>query len=176
VLSEGVIVGPTLKRHLGDDVNARQVYDALIQVSSGKDIQVRALAPAEAVRFASVPGVRVGDPLFALQANGLLLVLQYAPGQKSIGFVEQLSRPLSRIAAAPKPEPPKDAPPVLRLPPPPGLPTLPEAPVPAASPASSKPAPAATPRPRGECVIKPVMSDDDLYNCGAMPRQPLVPR
>jgi hypothetical protein len=23
-------------------------------------------------------------------------------------------------------------------------------------------------KPRGECVIKPVMSDDDLYNCGAL--------
>jgi hypothetical protein len=168
LLSEGVIIGPRLKQQLGGDVGPGRVYEALIQASSGKDIQVRALAPAEAVRFASVTGVRIGDPLFALLANGLVLVLQYAAGQKSISFVEQLSRPLPRIAAAPKPEPP-----VLRLPPPPGLSAPAEAPAPATAPASAKPA---TPRPRGECVIKPVMSDDDLYNCGATPRQPLVPR
>jgi hypothetical protein len=42
----------------------------------------------------------------------------------------------------------------------------PAPPVQKAQPAS---APAAAPmKPRGECVIKPVMSDDDLHNCGAL--------
>jgi len=34
------------------------------------------------------------------------------------------------------------------------------------APAALTPQPAM--KPRGECVIKPVMSDDDLYNCGAL--------
>jgi hypothetical protein len=200
VLSEGVIVGPTLKQHLGGDMDAGKVYQALIRAASGKHIQLRALSPSEAVRFASVAEVRAGDPLFALQANGLVLVLQYAPGHKNISFVEQLGGPIPRAAAAPKPEAPKEAPPpppsappaaapargappvarpaekpppVLRLPPPPGLSAPAEAPASATAPA---PATAATPRPRGECVIKPVMSDDDLYNCGATPRPPVAPR
>ena len=38
---------------------------------------------------------------------------------------------------------------------------------PAPRPVVEKPAPPRM-KPRGECVIKPVMSDDDLYNCGAL--------
>jgi len=212
VLAERVTLGPVLRKRLGDEADSRKVYDALVDATSGRDVRVRALSFTETERFLSVPGVRAGgDPLFALQAEELVLVLQYASPQKSVTFIEQLSAAPARAAAAPKPAPPpapppapaaapvpapaaapaaapkpapvlKFEPPVRRAPSPP--PSTPEPPTPAPS---AKPAPSVTPsaapqpsaapmKPTGDCVIKPVMSDQDFVNCGATPRQPVLPR
>ena len=67
--------------------------------------------------------------------------------------------PVAKPAAAPKPR------------------TAPVAPVAAvpATPTPAAPRPAQRSGPRGECVIKPVMSEDDLWNCSA-PGQASSPR
>jgi hypothetical protein len=43
---------------------------------------------------------------------------------------------------------------------------------------AESPAPALVerPRPTAECVIRPVMSDEDYHKCGALPPQPAIPR
>ena len=40
------------------------------------------------------------------------------------------------------------------------------------------PAPALVerPKPTADCIIKPVMSDEDYYKCGVIPPQPEIPR
>ena len=41
---------------------------------------------------------------------------------------------------------------------------------------SPSPAVVERPRPTADCVIKPVMSDEDYYKCGAIPPKPAIPR
>jgi hypothetical protein len=41
---------------------------------------------------------------------------------------------------------------------------------------SPSPALVERPRPTAECIIKPVMSDEDYYKCGAIPPKPAIPR
>jgi hypothetical protein len=41
---------------------------------------------------------------------------------------------------------------------------------------SPSPAVVERPQPTADCIIKPVMSDEDYYKCGAMPPKPAPPR
>jgi hypothetical protein len=41
---------------------------------------------------------------------------------------------------------------------------------------SPPPAVVERPEPTAECIIKPVMSDEDYYKCGAIPPKPAIPR
>jgi hypothetical protein len=41
---------------------------------------------------------------------------------------------------------------------------------------SPSPAVVERPQPTDECIIKPVMSDEDYYKCGAIPPKPAIPR
>ena len=89
--------------------------------------------------------------------------------------------PLPTAAPPASVAPPPVAPPAVAAPPAPVAaptpPPVPAAPTPAPKPRApavvavpaAKPAapPKAAPRPRGECMIKPVMSEDDLWNCSA---------
>jgi hypothetical protein len=85
--------------------------------------------------------------------------------------------------AAAQPQPPAE-PPSVQLPAEPPKPAGVEpVPLPAEPPPLvEKPAPESPPpmiersNRRGECIIKPVMSDEDLLNCGATPRQPVLPK
>ena len=211
VLAPDVTLGPVLRRELGEKADPRKIYDSLVDRTAGKPLRVARVAASEAGTYASLPGVKPGEPFLRLEAGDVMLVLQYADKQRGIVFVERLGAAAPFEAAKPEVETPKQAPkpePVTSVP----LPTTPPAP-PVAAPApaakivapapavaapapvvQSKPAPvvakpsptppAAAPRaasvaavvvpkqvealrPRGECVIKPVMTDDDIYNCSA---------
>lgn len=199
VLAAGVDVGPALRKQLGGETDSRKIYDALVERTSGKPLRVNLLAPGEVVRYASLPGVQVGEPLIRLEAGEVVLLFQYASKQKNVTFVEQLSKP-----EAPKPPPIVEVP-LPTTPPPPEpppapvatpapTPPVPAAPAPAATPTPpavviEKPRPPAVavqkpaapvraekPRPRGECVIKPVMSEQDLWNCSGPVRPVAVER
>jgi len=175
VLSGGVTLGPALRAELGAETDSRKVYEALVERIGGRRLRVDPVPPAEAVRYASLPGVTPGEQLIWMQAGELVLLLQYAAAQKNVTFVERLSKPAPRSETpkpGPKPEPPvvvaspkPEPPPVTAVP-------LPAAPEPPPTPVIEKPKPPAVTvqkpapaRPRGECVIKPVMTEDDLYNC-----------
>jgi hypothetical protein len=69
--------------------------------------------------------------------------------------------PCAALAQAPDPKPAADKP----------AETVPEAPKPPPEPAKPEPARAAPQKKTGfeDCIVKPVMSDDDLRKCGATP-------
>jgi len=196
VLAENVALGPALRGHIGEEKDSRKIYDALMASVAGKPVRSRTLSIGEAVGYASL-GVNSADPVVLVEADDVRLLMQYSVAEKNVVFVEQLAgAPVALTPPqAPKPEPiveralPTEPP----APPPAPAPTAKPAPVakPAAAPkpraapvaavpaapASAALAPAAlapvAPRPaqrsgpRGECVIKPVMSEDDLWNCSA---------
>ena len=179
ILAADVRLGPRLRAELGRADSAK-IYDALVERTTGSLIRVNPLTTEEAARHAALVGSG-SDPMLTLESGGMALLLQYAPARRQVTFVEQ-------IAVAPPPLKPAPEPTQVEAP---HLP--PQAPKPAAvieqplsvsPPLVEKPRPV-TPKvmvekprppvplavqpekPRGECVIKPVMSDEDLYNCGA---------
>jgi hypothetical protein len=197
VLSESVIVSPELRQRLGlaADADSRAVYRALTSMTAGKSVQVRPAASDEVAK-AQAPAAPE-KPLFALEAGDATLILQYDLERDNIAFIglpgavavaapvvapappeklpEAASQPAKPVAAAPAAvEAPKPAP-VLQV----VEPQIPRAVKPApqaARPMQVAPIVPAQPesRPRlqksGPCEIKPVMTDQDLVNCGATPR------
>lgn len=181
VLAERVVLGPALSEQLGADAERARIYDTLVALVAAKPLRTRSLLPAEAATHASLPGVKAAEPLVMLEAGDVQLLLQYAPSERNVAFVEQ--RAGATIATPTPPRAPKSAPvvemPLPTEPPPPPPVAAPPAPVAApAAPRAQKPPPpvvtqpappqpAPQPTPQRECVIKPVMSDEDLRACGA---------
>ena len=169
VLADNVALGPALRGHLGDENDSRRIYDALMAGVSGKSVSSRSLSIAEAVQYTSL-GVNSADPVVLVEAGDVRLLMQYSVAGKNVAFVEQLAGTpvaIPTIQDVPKPEPVVGRP--LPTEPPPVAAPAKREPVakPAAAPASSA-APASV-QPTAECVIKPVMTDDDLRACGARP-------
>jgi hypothetical protein len=173
VLADSVRLGPALRAEFGGDTDSRRIYAALVDRTAGKPLRVRPLTPEEAARHASLVG-GLPEPLLVLEAGEVALLMQYAPKEKDVVFVEQLRGAQVELPReAPKPAAvvevpvaPVAKPAVVEMP----KPVVVEKPKPVpAAVVVEKPKPAPPARPRGECVIKPVMTDDDLYNCGARP-------
>jgi hypothetical protein len=197
VLSESVIVSPALRQRLGlaADADSRAVYQALTSMTVGKPVQVRPAAPDEAAQ-AQAP-TAPGRPLFALESGDATLILQYDLERDNVAFIglpgavavaapvvtpappeklpEPAAQPAKPQAAAPEAAEPAKPAPVLQVVEP-QVPRMVKPAAPAARPAPAAPIPALQPeaRPRlqksGPCEIKPVMTDQDLVNCGATPR------
>jgi len=151
VFADDVRLGPALRRELGAESDSRKIYAALAGRIAGKPLRVDVLPPAQAARYASLVGGSLSDPLIVLESGELALLMQYAAKDKHVTFVEQLRGPRAEVPqpkaeAAPAQVEAPQLPPALKL-----------APAPRAQ----------KPRPRGECVIKPVMSEEDLWNCSA---------
>jgi len=195
VLSESVTVSSELRQRLGlaPEADSRAVYRALAALTAGKPVQVRRAEPDEIAK-AQAPAAP-DKPLFALESGDTTLILQYDLERDHVAFI---GLPGAVAVAAPvvAPAPPQKLPEVAAQPPQPAAPPPPavaaskpapvlqvvEPQVPrAVKPAApaARPAPAAAaqvPESRpllhktGACEIKPVMSDQDLVNCGATPR------
>jgi len=195
VLSESVTVSPELRQRLGlaPEADSRAVYRALAALTAGKPVQVRRAEPDEIAK-AQAPAAP-DKPLFALESGDTTLILQYDLERDNVAFI---GLPGAVAVAAPvvAPAPPQKLPEVAAqppqpaAPPPPAVATSKPAPVlqvvepqvpravkpaaPAARPAPAAAAQAPESRPllrkTGACEIKPVMSDQDLVNCGATPR------
>jgi hypothetical protein len=185
VLADNVRLGPALRGQLGE-ADRGKVYEALVERISGRFFRVDVAPAADAGAYAALAGGNPADPLIVVEAGEVALLLQYAPRERHVTFVEQLRGPAVELApAAPKSEPvvqvplPTEPPPPppapVAAPPPPPAPVIVEKPKPKPAPPRAaekpiaapvqKPAVAEKPKPRGECVIKPVMTEDDLYNC-----------
>jgi hypothetical protein len=183
VLSESVTVSPELRQRLGlaAEADSRAVYKALVGLTGGKPVLVRRAEPDEIAK-AQAPAA-LDRPLFALELGDATLIAQYDLERDNIAFI---GLPGAVAVAAPvvAPAPPQrvpDTPPPaaavpVQKPQPPVLqvvePQLPRA-VKSAAPAAqqvSQPAPQPLLRKTGPCEIKPVMTDQDLVNCGATPR------
>ena len=199
VLSESVTVSPELRQRLGlaPEADSRAVYQALVALTAGKPVEVRRAEPDEIAK-AQMPAAS-DKPLFALESGDTTLILQYDLEGDNIGFIG-LPGAVAVAAPVVAPAPPQTLPEVAAQPAPPTAPPPPPAveaakPAPvlqvvepqvprAAKPATpaARPAAAAAPAPEsrpesrpllrktGPCEIKPVMSDQDLVNCGATPR------
>jgi hypothetical protein len=190
VISEKVTVSPELRQRLGltPDADSKAVYQALAALTSGKSVLVRR-AGADETDKAQAPAAPE-KPLFAVESGDTTLIVQYDLDQDNIAFIGLPAvvavaapvvapTPPQQVPEAP-PEAPTPAP--VQKPEPPGLQVVePQAPrvlksaaaaVRPVQPAAATPEPSARPllHKSGPCEIKPVMSDQDLVNCGATPR------
>lgn len=199
VLSESVTVSPELRQRLGlaPEADSRAVYQALIGLTAGKPVQVRRAEPDEIAK-AQAPAAS-DKPMFALESGDTTLILQYDLERDNVAFIG-LPGAVAVAAPVVAPAPPQKLPevtaqpaPPAAAPPPPAVeaskpapvlqvvePQVPRAVKPAAPAARPAPAAAQAPESRpesrpllrktGACEIKPVMTDQDLVNCGATPR------
>jgi hypothetical protein len=219
ILSDDVVVQPELRQQLSlpGDASSRTVYQALVNVTRGKLLQVRPAIRDEVLKSQVI--VAAGKPIFALEAGDKTFVLQYDLERDNIAFVGQpaqigvpeAAQPTTTVtqapAAAEPPSAPAAAPEAVAIPAPAAAPEPPAVPAaaaeepaksaaepakpalqvvepqvprmskePPAAPAKAQTATAALEPPRallkpiGPCEVKPVMSDQDLVNCGATPR------
>jgi len=180
ILGRDVKLGPELRQRLDlpQDADSRKIYDALATLTDKKKLVVRRASPDELSRYA-VRDLR--QPLFALEAGDTTFLIQYDLLADNIAFVGQLAGPAEpAVARTPAPpavvEPPKpiaapEPPKAVAIPRAAPKPVAPPKPVAAPKPAvAPPPAPrAARLRPNGPCEVKPVMSNQDLVNCGATP-------
>ncbi len=186
IVSEKVVVSPALRQRLdlAPGADGPAVYKAILGVTSGRQVQVRRAA-ADEIAASEAPAPVSEQPVFAMEAGDATLIMQYDLGHDSISFVG-LPGAVAMAAPVVAPAPPQKVP---ETPPAPAA-TAAEKPEPAAVAAPKvqvvePQVPHATPRsmvsmqepphppplkPSGPCVIKPVMSDQDLVNCGATPR------
>lgn len=167
VLSEQATVGEALRRRLAlpPDASRDRIYDAICDLTAPNS-----------------PRVRKAGEEFVLEAGELELRMRYDTGAKHITFIEA-----ARVPVAPKPPPaaqvekPRPKPelvvevekpkPVVEVEKP--KPVV-EAEKPKPAPAAAKPAPPVSAirlpppvRRTGPCIVKPVMTDEELANCGA---------
>jgi hypothetical protein len=177
ILSDKVALGPELQARLGlpPGTESGRIYDALIGLTQGATPHVSDATADEAKGFPDL-----APPLFTVSAGDLKLLLRYDLQANNVSFAEQLSGP-PIAAASPVAEPPTPAPAaqaakeepvysVVEPKAPPKAPAKPRVVKANAAPAPARPTPAPPPlKPSGPCIVKPVMSDQDLVNCGATP-------
>lgn len=200
VLGDDVKVPPTLRERFGlaPESDSRAVYFALVRVTAGKSLTVRPAKIDELERTETQ--VETGKPVFALDVSDSTFVLKYDLDRDMVTDLADASRPVAVTSPVTTPEPPQplaeaeaakpaaEAPAAVAAPEPlPGArvqviepkeprfnkpvppPSAAKAPPPAMQVTRSEPRPPPL-KPTGACVIKPVMSDQDLVNCGATPR------
>src|SRR6267378_3917394 len=125
ILSEDVVVQPELRQRLKlpEDANSRTVYQALVNLTRGKLLQVRPAIRDEVLKSQALG--TPGKPIFALEAGDTTLVLQYDLERDNIAFVgqpaqiataapvtppttvQQVSEPPASVTQAPAAEPPQ---------------------------------------------------------------------
>ena len=194
ILTGDVTVAPELRQKLGvgPQAGARQIYESLTRITTSRRLQIRQPTGDEIVK--SQARQEPGKPLFALDADDMTLVLQYDLARDNIGFIGDpkpapvaMQQPVEKAPPPPPPPPPAPitqqplplAPAPPPPPPPPAAPPVVKAPKPAApvysvvEPKVPRMVPeVATPglKRTGPCMIKPVMSNQDMVNCGASGR------
>lgn len=182
IIGEHVALGPELAQRLGLPQNAdrARVYDALMSYTDGKPLRVRKATADEIARYRPLARRELKDPIFTVIAGDIALLVEYDMQANSIPFVGQLGVAYQPPVAAPRTAP-VSPPPVAPVSPPLAAPRT--APVPPPPPPvatiAPKPAPVRVPpppaaaealKPNGPCVVKPVMSEQDMANCRAVPR------
>jgi len=191
IVSEDLKVTPLLRGRLGlsEESDARAVYFALARETAGKSFSVR-LAKEDEIERVDAPRPQPGRQLFAIDVSDATFVLEYDLGRDVVTYIADASQPVavaSPVIAQPAPEPiaqPKTAPEMVATPrvqvieprePKFASPVSAPVPPPAPRTVAQSQAPRAEStglrlQPTGPCVVKPVMSDQDMVNCGAMPR------
>src|SRR4051794_39882471 len=101
ILSDDVVLQPELRTKLAlpTDANSRTVYQALINLTNGKAVQVRPAIRDEVLKSQVLAAP--GKPVFALEAGTTTLVLQYALERDNVAFVGQPAA-IAAASAAPQ--------------------------------------------------------------------------
>ena len=156
IMGERVALGPELEQRLGLSPGADRVriYDALMIYTDGKPLRVRKATADEIARYKPQTKRELKDPIFTVQAGDIALLVEYDMQANAIPFVGQLGVAYQPPVAAPRAAP---VPPVATIAPKPAPARVPP------------PPPAEVLKPNGPCVVKPVMSEQDLANCRAAP-------
>src|SRR5689334_16317730 len=106
ILSDDVVVQPELRKKLAlpDDASSRTVYQALMNLTNGKAVQVRPAIRDEVLKSQVIAAP--GKPVFTLEAGTTTLVLQYDLERDNVAFIGQ---PTALATSAPMglPEAPK---------------------------------------------------------------------
>jgi hypothetical protein len=112
ILSDDVVVQPELRTKLAlpADASSRTVYQALMNLTNGKAVQVRPAIRDEVLKSQVIAAP--GKPVFALETGTTTLVMQYDLERDNVAFVGQ---PTAIAASAPvalpeAPKPLSDAP------------------------------------------------------------------
>src|SRR5436190_16073314 len=134
IMSDKVMVSPGLRQRLGLEpaANGAAVYKAVMGLTAGKQVHVRRAAGDE-VAQSEAPAPLSDQPIFAVEAGDVTLLVQYDLARDNISFV---GVPGAVATATPvvAPTPPQRVP---------DAPTMVEAPKPAAA-----PTPVAAPAPQ----------------------------
>lgn len=177
ILGDSVALGPELAQRLGvaSGADRKSIYDALMSYTDKRPLSVRKATSDEVARYKPRAKRELKDPLFAVQAGDVMLLVEYDLTQNTIPFVGQLDVALLPPRAAPPvAAPPVAAPPVAAPPAPeprraaPPVATIAPRPVPV-KPAPMPVRPQELLKPNGPCQVKPVMSEQDLANCRGAP-------
>src|SRR3954467_12719704 len=101
ILSDDVVLQPELRTKLAlpTDANSRTVYQALINLTNGKAVQVRPAIRDEVLKSQVLAAP--GKPVFALEAGTTPLVLQYDLERDNVAFVGQRAA-IAAASAAPQ--------------------------------------------------------------------------
>src|SRR3954469_10811810 len=101
ILSDDVVLQPELRTKLAlpTDANSRTVYQALINLTNGKAVQVRPAIRDEVLKSQVLAAP--GKPVFALEAGTTTLVLQYDLERDNVAFVGQPAA-IAAASAAPQ--------------------------------------------------------------------------
>src|SRR5438874_9767045 len=148
ILSDDVVVQPELRQRLAlpEDANSRTVYQALVNLTRGKLLQVRPAIRDEVLKSQVI--ATAGKPVFALEAGETTLVLQYDLDRDNIAFVGQPAQ----IATALPVTPPTT---VQQVTEPPAAVTQTAAAETPAPPAAPAPEPVAAPAPLAPTALAP---------------------
>jgi hypothetical protein len=146
ILSDDVVVQPELRTKLAlpADATSRTIYQALMNLTSGKAVQVRPAIRDEILKSQVLAAP--GKPVFALEAGTTTLVMQYDLDRDIVAFVGQPAAITTAAPVATSEAPQKSA----ETP-------APQAQAPAQPPGQSAPeaAPAAAPAPFAAPVLEP---------------------
>src|SRR3954470_15163205 len=139
ILSDDVVLQPELRTKLAlpTDANSRTVYQALMNLTNGKAVQVRPAIRDEVLKSQVL--ATPGKPVFALEAGTTTLVLQYDLERDNVAFVGQPTAIAATSAAASDPQKQAGDKPA------PQAQAQPEAAPPAPGPTEAKPAAEAAP-------------------------------
>jgi hypothetical protein len=104
ILSDDVVLQPELRTKLAlpADANSRTVYQALMNLTNGKAVQVRPAIRDEVLKSQVI--ATPGKPVFALEAGMTTLVLQYDLERDNVAFVGQPTAIAAASAAASEPQ------------------------------------------------------------------------
>ena len=160
ILSDDVVVQPELRTKLAlpADASSRTVYQALMNLTNGKAVQVRPAIRDEVLKSQVIAAP--GKPVFTLEAGVTTLVLQYDLERDNVAFVGQPTA-IATSAPAGLPEAPKP------------LAETPSAQ--AQAPTQPEPAPAASPEPAPAASAPPAEAKPAMEAAPATPITPTAP-